>query len=271
MREPQQQTSQLDDEATLVVGEERTLVAPRFDDEETLVARPVVPLENGAHIDAPAPLPVLPARGYNSPFATRRPRSLALMLVSVLIGGVLGGAGLYLYQRQSQDLAVSPAATTTAAEQPATPDAEAQAPAAPAEVPQAAPNAEAQARQTEPPPDAATNVAEPAAHAPVEEVPAAARARAPESVPAAERRTTAPSEGTPRRGKKGERDEEVERRAPARPEGNDARDDQPEARQVDTIFYRQRRAERRAERRARRARRADDADRLRRIFEGPPE
>ena len=50
MEEPQQQTL-LDDEATLVVsGEERTLVAPRFDDEETLVARPVVPLGG----DAPA-------------------------------------------------------------------------------------------------------------------------------------------------------------------------------------------------------------------------
>lgn len=267
MRELQQQTLQMDDEATLVGGEERTLVAPRFDDEETLVARPVVPLENGAHIDAPVP----PARGYNSSFAARRPWSLALMLVSVLIGGVLGGAGLYLYQRQSQDPAVSPAATTTA-EPPATPADAAQAPAAPAEVPQAAPNAEAQVRQTEPPPDAATNATEPAAPAPVEEAPAATRARAPESVPAAERRTAPPSEGTPRRGKKGERDEEVERRAPARPEGNIARDDQPEARQVDTIFYRQRRAERRAERRAaRRARRADDADRLRRIFEGPPQ
>ncbi len=268
MRELQQQTLQMDDEATLVVGEERTLVAPRFDDEETLVARPVVPLENGAHIDAPAPMPALTARGDSSSFAPRRPWSLALMLVSVLIGGVLGGAGLYLYQRQSQDPAVSPAATTT--EQPDAPDAAAQAPAAPVEDPQAAPNAEAQVRQIEPPPADAKNAAEPTT--PVEEVPAAARARAPESVPAAERRTAPPSEGTPRRGKKGERDEEVERRAPARPEGNIARDDQPEARQVDTIFYRQRRAERRAERRAaRRARRADDADRLRRIFEGPPE
>lgn len=271
MREPQQQTLQVDDEATLVVGEERTLVAPRFDDEETLVARPVVPLENGAHLDAPEPVPAQPVRSYGSSFAPRRPWSLALMLASVLIGGVLGGAGLYLYQRQSQDPAVSPAAmTTTTTEQPAAPADTEQAPAAPAEVPQAAPDAEAQARQIEPPPDVAPTATEPAA--PVEEATAAAPARTPESVPAAARRTTTPSEGTSKRGKKVEREEEVERRAPSRREDNIARDDQPEARQVDTIFYRQRRAERRAERRAaRRARRYDDVDRLRRIFEGPPE
>lgn len=256
MREPQQQTLQMDDEATLVVGgEETTRVAPRFDDEETLVARPVVPLENGANVPEPA-------QGYRSPFAPRRSLPLALVLVSVLIGGVLGGAGLYLYQRQWQDPAVSPTATTT--EQPAAPaDDAAQAPAVT--------NAESQAQQTEPPPTAAPNAEEPAAPAPDAEVPAAAPARGPESAPAAERRTP-PSEGTPKRGKKGDRDEEVERRAPSRPDGNVARAEEPQVRQIDTIFYRQRRADRRAERRAaRRARRNDDGNRLRRIFEGPPE
>jgi hypothetical protein len=105
-----------------------------------------------------------------------------------------------------------------------------------------------------------------------EEAPAAsAPAREPESVPAAERRT-APAEGTPKRGKKGDRDAEIERRATTPPAGNIARADEPEARQVDTIFYRQRRAERQAERRAaRRARRGYDVDRLRRIFEGTPQ
>ena len=255
MREPQQQTLQTDDEATLVVGgEETTVVAPRFDDEETLVARPVVPLD----AEAPAvPAPVIPAarpaQDYRSRFAPRRSWPLALMLVSVLVGGVLGGAGLYLYQRQSQ----TPA---TAAEQPA----------APADAAQATPNAEPPAQPTGAPSAASPDAEETAPPAPDEEVPAAAPAREPESVPAAERHT-ATSEGTPKRGKRGARDQEIERRAPPRPGGNVTRAAEPEARQVDTIFYRQRRAERQAERRAARRARRDDVDRLRRIFEGTPQ
>lgn len=278
MREPQQQTSQVKDEATLVVGgEETTLVAPRFDDEETLVARPVVPLEDGGIQAAPESPAVEPrpytARGYRGPFAARRSWMLALVLVSVLIGGVLGGAGLYLYQRQSQDPAVSPAAMT----QPAAPADAAQAPPAPAAEGQDTTPPESPAPQAEAPADAAASAEEPAQPARVEDevAPAAPRTREPENVPATERRA-APTEGgdagTPRRGKTVERTQEVERRAPARPDGNVVRAGEPVARQVDTIFYRSRRAERRAERRAaRRARRDEDVDRLRRIFEGPPE
>lgn len=270
MREFQQQTL-LDEEATLVVsGEETTLVAPRFDDEETQVARPVVPLEDGAIEAAPelpagAPAPH-PARDYRSPYASRRPWSLALVLVSVLIGGVLGGAGLYLYQRQSHD----PAVNSGAAPQPAAPS-EAVQQAPPAVEGQNATPVEA----TPPQPDAqaadAHGAEEPPAPARDEEAPAEAPARETESVSATERRA-APAEGTPKRGKKGDRDGEIERRPTPRPDGNLARADEPEARQVDTIFYRQRRAERQAERRAaRRARRGDDVDRLRRIFEGTPQ
>ncbi|MET0647312.1 MAG: hypothetical protein ABW208_11870 [Pyrinomonadaceae bacterium] len=277
MREPQQQQQQTlhDPEATLVVsGEETTLVAPRFDDEETLVARPVVPFEDGEHAPAPDSPVALPAHDYRSPYAPRRPRMLVLALVSVLVGGVLGGAGLYIYQRQSQDPAVSPVATT----QSDAPADAAQAPAAPAAEAQTAPPPETQAAQIESPAAAAPDAEEPATPAPDAEVPTTAPAREPANVPAAERRE-APAEddrnGTPKRGKKGSRDEETVRRPVPRPdEGNVARDDAPEARQVDTIFYRQRRAERRAERRAaRRARRdtSDSPDRLRRIFEGPPE
>jgi hypothetical protein len=251
MKEPrQQQQTLLDDEATLVVsGEETTLVAPRFDDEETLVARPVVPLDADAPPAAPEREAAPPAHARRRPYAPRRPWLLTLMAVSVLVGGVLGGAGLYLYQRQSQDPAVTPQ------QQPAAPADAAQAPAA--EVRQSAPNPEPAARQTETTTAAAPNAAEPAA----------APAREPENVPAVERRA-APSDGgkpvTPRRGKKGERDEEIERHAPPPSDGNVARAAQPEARRVDSIFYRPRRAERRA-------RRGDDVDRLRRIFEGTPQ
>jgi type IV secretory pathway VirB10-like protein len=258
MREPQQQTL-LDEEATLVVsGEETTLVAPRFDDEETLVARPVVPFEGGADLPAPEHTAARPAPVYRSPFAPRRSGMLALALACVLVGGVLGGAGLYLYQRQSED----PAATT--AQPPAAPSDSAQAPAAEGQNTSTQP--EQPAQQTEAPAAAQTNAGEPARPALDEEAPAAPPARAHESVPAAERRT-APTEGgeagTPKRGKKGDRDEETERRPAPQPDGNVARADQPEARRVDSIFYRQRRA-------TRRARRDDDVDRLRRIFEGTP-
>lgn len=268
MREPQQQTLQIDEEATLGVrDEETTLVAPRFDEEETLVARPVVPLGADAHAPAPAQTPARPAPEARRTFAPRRSGILALALASILIGGVLGGAGLYLYQRQSQDPAVSPAAM--APEPLAAPADAAQAPDVSAESQPAAPHAEPPAPQTEAP-SAASNAAKPATPAPDAEVPAASPARKPESVSVAERRT-APSEGTPRRIKKDERDEEIERRPAPRPDDNLARDEAPEARRVDTIFYRQRRAERQAERRAaRRARRNDDVDRLRRIFEGTP-
>ncbi|MBV9923429.1 MAG: hypothetical protein JOZ96_00205 [Acidobacteria bacterium] len=239
MREPQRQTL-LEEEQTLVVGgEETTLVAPRFDDEETLVARPVVPLEAEEFEAAPEPQP---ARPYTRADAPRRSWMLALVLVSVLVGGVLGGAGLYLYQRQSQDPAAPPAATT----QPAAPNDAAQTPApAPAEAERPQPAA---------PQHEAPAAVEATAPGPVEEAPAAAPARESASVPA----------GAPKRGKKGDRDEEVERRTTTPPKGNVARAEQPEARKVDTIFYRPRRTERRA-------RRGDDVDRLRRIFEGTPQ
>ncbi|MDT5271768.1 MAG: hypothetical protein QOH49_3954 [Acidobacteriota bacterium] len=262
MKKPQQQML-LDDEATLVVsGEETTLVAPRFDDEETLVARPVVPLEG----DVPLPAHEHPAApDYRRPPAPRRPGMLALVVASVLIGGVLGGAGLYLYQRQSQD----PTATTT---QPAAPDDAAQAPApSAAEGQNTTTPSEPPARQTEASAAAAPNAEEPTPPAHVEEVPAAPPAREPESVTAAERRTAPVESSTPKRGKKGQRDEQVAHRATPRPDANiaraderEARRDEREARRVDSIFYRPRRA-------ARRARRDDDVDRLRRIFEGTPE
>ena len=245
MKQPQQQVL-LDEEATLVVsGEETTLVAPRFDDEETLVARPVVPLEGDVSLPAhehPA------APDYRRRLAPRRPGMLALALASVLIGGVLGGAGLYLYQRQSQD-------STATTQQPIAPADEGQTTTPPAEPP--ARPAEASAAT------AAPNAEEPPPPAHVEEVPAAPPAREPEGVTAAERRTAPVEGGTPKRGKKGQRDEEVARHATPRPDANLARADEREARRVDSIFYRPRRA-------ARRARRDDDVDRLRRIFEGTP-
>ena len=260
MEEPRE-TFQTDEEVTLVVaGEEATLVTPRFDDEETLVARHVVPL--GA--EAPAP-PVKPRAASTPPAYAPRPFArrtwvLALVLVSVLVGGVLGGAGLYLYQRQSNDAA---SASATQAETPVETRQQQPAPAPTAEVSDA-PQPEAPA--TDAPAESAADETAPPT-------------REPESAPAAERDTPGAggNAGTRKRGKKGEHDEEIERsrRRESRPDadGPTARADDSgarEARRVDSIFYRPRRAERRAARRARREA-AGDTDRLRRIFEGTPE
>ncbi|HEX8499711.1 MAG TPA: hypothetical protein VF659_03900 [Pyrinomonadaceae bacterium] len=263
MMEPQQQTLEREEEITLVVsGEEATLVAPRFDDEETLVARPVVPLDaEAAEPPSDAPRPFTPRPAYaRRPFDARRPGVLALVLVSVLIGGVLGGAGLYIYQRQSQDNSATPQAAAPAEQQQ-----QQQQPAPAAEAPPAP--------QTEAPAGGAEQAAGPNEPAPEGDAEGARPEPEPEPAaePAAERQDGAGSTGTRKRGKKGEHDEEIERSAPvrARPDsaGPVARAEAPsarEARRVDSVFYRPRRV-------ARRARRdAGDTDRLRRIFEGAP-
>jgi hypothetical protein len=199
----------------------------------------------------------------------------------VLIGGVLGGAGLYLYQRQSGDARTSPtsapAVTTSQPENPnTTPNESSQpAPATTSEAVSTTPDAQPANAATDTPPTAETN----ASNAPADEGRAnsdgngAAPAREAESVPAADHTGTTGG-GAPKRGKKGERDEEIEHStrhanradsgAPIARADVDAR----EARRVDTIFYRPRRAA--ARDRARR-RTDGDADRLRRIFEGNPE
>ncbi len=257
----QQQTLQTDAEVTLVVsGEEATLVSPRFDDEETLVARPVVPLdaEEAEAAHAPGLSPQAAAAGLPAYArrlsAPRRSWMLALVLVSVLVGGVLGGAGLYIYQRQSQDeraVATPPTETPAETQQQAEPAPE--------------PTVEASnVTQAEAPASVAESTAAPApTPAAVDEATAARPARETETVPAAVRREATDANrnaGTPKRGKKGENDDEVERPRPV------ARASAPaprEARRMDTILYRPRRE------RARRA--AGDTDRLRRIFEGTPE
>ncbi|HJQ34531.1 MAG TPA: hypothetical protein VJ866_20290 [Pyrinomonadaceae bacterium] len=277
-----------DEEATVVVsGEERTLISPRFDDEETLVARPVIPLGDAdAHAHeasrahaAPEPQTASAAPNARAYAPARRlpsrPSLLALVLCSVLVGGVLGGAGLYLYQRQSGNAQAptnaAPAAVTSQSDatnaQGQTPDGAAQpAPAPASEAAAPTPGAEASDAATDTPPAAETN----ATDARADEGRAnpdgngAAPAREPESVPAV---------GAPKRGKKGARDEDIERntrRANSTDSGSPvarADADEREARHVDTIVYRPRRAARdRARRQA-----PNDAERLRRIFEGAPE
>ena len=83
------------EEVRQIVDDEATLVSPRFDDEETIVARRVVPLgvaEGGARVATPAQVPARPSR---------RAWVLALAFASALAGGVLGGVGLHLYQSRA--------------------------------------------------------------------------------------------------------------------------------------------------------------------------
>jgi hypothetical protein len=98
---------------------DETLVTPRFDADEAVLARPVVPLDVA---EEAAPGAALAAPYAPQPGASRRSWALALVLVSALAGGLLGGAGLYLYQkRQPSQATPAPAraAATAEAAQPA--------------------------------------------------------------------------------------------------------------------------------------------------------
>jgi type IV secretory pathway VirB10-like protein len=106
--------------------DEETIVAPRFDEEETIIAQPVVPLGGAARVQ-PRP---------------RRPWSFALIIVSVLVGVVIGGAGFYMFQTRTS---ASNAAHASAPE----PVNVAAQPAQPAPT---APTAEAQSETTTPAP-----------------------------------------------------------------------------------------------------------------------
>ena len=249
---------------------DETIVSPRFDDEETVLARPVVPLEEVG--DAPAAAPsataARPSTVAPAPLYTRlrgmprRSLVAALVLVSALAGSVLGVGGLYLYQKQRNAAAEEPAAAQQA---------ETSAPVA-----QPTTEAEPQNQTTN------SKAAEPTASAPAtsetnarEEEENADSAKDKDSdkdvdKSVVERRDASEdreSVATPRRGKKGARDEEAQReeRRARRDEDQSARDDgdRPEARRVGVITYRPRRANPRRGPYA-------DTDRLRRIFEGQP-
>ncbi len=242
---------------------EETLVTPRFDEVETVHAQPVVPL---------AEVPAGASRGRR--FAARRLVSLpvALVLVSALVGVVVGGAGLYFYQHRS--------AQNSAADTQTTP--------APAEAPpltEASASASAQVAAPSPEPEETDSAEVVSAEVVEPEAPAKTDAKKEEAdkSPAPEPRKVAERDDdyddSPKRGKKGERDSEAARRTPRAERVSSreqARDDdgnsEPGARLSDEIIYRrERRAERQAERRQRRANRQRSVDRVRGIFEGQPE
>lgn len=262
--------------------DEETMVAPRFDDEETVLARPVVPFEEVGRAHAAPPVETSTASATGAPplysrlrVAPRRSLVAVLVLVSALVGSVLGVAGLYFYQqRKSADAPATelqqadvPAATTTPETASESKSRETVAPAA-AE-PSATPSAPESAAKADDDDDADTAKDRDSDEA--------------DASPVAERRR--PSEdrepaAVTKRGKKGSRDEETQRgaqRAPRYDEDSrpvvrdnddddddyDSAHDRREARRVGVITYRPRRV------RQRRGR-DDSPDRLRRIFEGQP-
>ena len=248
---------------------DETLVTPRFDEEETVLAQPVVPLDAPAG-ETPQAAPAGASAAPRSPSA-RRQWPLALALVSALVGSIVGGFGLYLYQQHG-----------------GSDDASVQQSAAPAEVSQPAPSPTVEQAA-----EVAPEVTAPVETAPADEPEEAEDALADDTPPAAERddrkrddverdddraaaapppvrEATAPPP-LAKRGKKGDRDAELQRRQRSVPPEDDAPVvTEGGARRVDVITYPSRRAERQAERRARRTARRD-VDRLRAIFEGQPE
>lgn len=225
-------------------GEEEgeTLVTPRFDEEETVLAQPVVPLDAEAEAAAPyAP----------SPRARRQQWPLALILISALAGSVVGGTALYFFQKQRLSKA-APAAVETE----------------PAAAPQPSPTAEETSAAAPEPSAPAVEAEEVPAEAPAEPAEkkrddaGAARRAEPSAAPA----PPVVKASAPKRGKKAESEDDDEPRPRRTPRADDARPGG--ARRVDTITYPTRRAERRTRREERRA--ARDVDRVRAIFEGQP-
>ncbi|MGH9942019.1 MAG: hypothetical protein ACRD9R_06635 [Pyrinomonadaceae bacterium] len=87
-------------------AEEATLITPRFDADETVSARPVVPLVDGSSASPTALL-------------RRRRFSFGLLFLAALIGGVVSVLGYSLYQQQRQQ---TPKVSGTAAQPNTTAD-----------------------------------------------------------------------------------------------------------------------------------------------------
>ena len=264
---------------------EETMVSPRFDDEETVLARPVVPLEEVGEAPAVVAEPVpaaaeaaIPPTAETPPLysrlraAPRRSLVAGLVLVSVLAGSVLGVGGLYFYQKhRSADASAPPAEQQKQADAPEHAE---QRPTAEPDSQGREANAPAAAEPSSPAPVAS----EKGSRADVDDAADSAKDRGSEEADArpsvVERRAVpedrAPAVLTPKHAKKGARDAEPqreERRARRDEEdeqlsrGDEANNDRREARRVGVITYRPRRVRRGN---------YDSPDRLRRIFEGQP-
>lgn len=261
---------------TFLADDEETLVTPRFDDEETILARRVVPLGEGvarepnAHARTRNDPRAETRTGTRTPLTARRSWVLALAVVSALVGCVLGGAGLYLYQQRANasPAIATPAQTnaTNAGSQPAP------APIAETTSDTAAVNSQTSGAQPaltetrEPQPVQPSGTAETSSPN-VDEKSSAATSTNSTGANAEEARV-----GSAKHGKKGDRDNEDAREDRRAGDSDDdarlSREDRdaPSNDGDDSVFTRPRRATRRAQ-----ARRSGGfVNRLRRIFEGQP-
>jgi hypothetical protein len=248
---------------------DKTMVTPRFDDEETVLARPVVPFEEVGAAPAASATAAPPQPLYTRlRAAPRRSLVAALVLASALGGSVLGVGGLYFYQKH-RNADATPAAEQQQADAPAAaqPTAEAASQSRETSAPAAAPSSPAPTTsepevQTD---DDDADSAKDKGSEKADDSPVVTRRNASED---REDSTVAP-----KRGKKGERDEEIRRESrrsnrdddedrPVRADDS-SDDDRREARRVGVITYRPRRARQRRDN-------YDTPDRLRRIFEGQP-
>ncbi|MCA1592188.1 MAG: hypothetical protein LC754_05965 [Acidobacteria bacterium] len=248
-----------------------TMIAPRFDEGEADTARPVVPL---GVVASGAP------EAFNgaAPYAARRnvPRRswpLSLVLISALAGSVLGGVGLYFYQ--SRDNTNTPSVET---QESATSPVEVAQPS-----PTNAPEREVEHVALPPQPSVSSEQPAPASSSSDDERAGDLRKHRDEDErkTAAETRRAAETDerdGTVKRGKKGERDDEAAQRQerPRRigdnptssPDPNKDASDEAIARRVGTIFDPEGRRVRRPRPRREDVQRA--VDRVRGIFEGQP-
>jgi hypothetical protein len=246
--------------------DEATLVSPRFDDEETVVARRVVPLAAAAEGARAASHAQAPAR------PSRRAWVLALAFASALGGGVLSGVGLYLYQSRASLNPPPAAERVNAPAEAARPAQDAPQPSPTAEAPTDSP---AQAEQQH---DAAVDA--PQAAPPAEESRDENESGADEAGKsrAADARDDSGDDARPgarKHGKKGEHDEELRRlgrRAdqesrPATADGEEDASADRKPRRLNTVFERPRRADRSDRARRERPRPVNS---IRGIFEGQP-
>lgn len=237
---------------TLADEGEETLVTPRFDEEETTVAQRVVPL------------------GAIGRVAAKRPRLLALALVSALAGVVIGGAGLYFYQsRSSASPVVSATEPVSAPAETAQPSPE---PAAEVsnELRQPTPATSEGVKNGAPDSDATAREADSKKETEREAAPAKRKASGDEDARAV----------APKRGKKGAGDaddsaaqsEQRPRRAVYDTQGPIPEDASPAARRAGRVEAGLRRAERVRERQRRRREKAarSSGGSIESIFEGRP-
>jgi hypothetical protein len=241
-----------------------TVVSPFFDDDATVVAQPVVPLDDravtegvGTYVGTGTAPPA-----YERAWKHRTHMMVALVLAALALGTVAGAVGVRIYQNRAR--ADRPAESEQT--QTATAPAEQAAPTAVSETapqsPQAAVNVPVAVAETSEPETRAAVTAEsrPAVESKTAGEPSAARK------PSRDAEQVVPV----RQGKKAER--EAERADPPRPRLHDTMvlpSRSPEAeRRAQREEDRLRRAERAARRDGRRERRARMVDSVRGIFEG---